>query len=192
MREHVVLSRFDSATVDEGKECRRKQPIPPACAGAVYYLHKARSLKPPGSGNRGMGPWGLLMFYNISNHPSAKWSAEQLTAARSLGGEVRDVAFPNVAPGASYLEVATMANGLVLGLGAKPGDVCMVQGEFTLTYMLTWLLRRGGCVVVAACTDRKVQERVLEGGKVEKTATFEFVQFREVVEPPPMSELVRP
>jgi hypothetical protein len=134
----------------------------------------------------------VLMFFNISNHPSAKWASEQLAAARALGGEVRDVAFPSVPPGASYQEVALMANGLALGLGTKPGDVCMVQGEFTLTYMLTWLLRRGGCVVVAACTDRKVQERVLEGGKVEKTSTFEFVQFREVVEPPPMTELVRP
>jgi len=132
------------------------------------------------------------MFFNISNHPSAKWGDEQRHAAHAIGGDIRDIAFPNVPPGASYQEVALMAHGLVSGLGAKPGDVCMVQGEFTLTYMLTWLLRLAGCVVVAACTDRKVQERALGDGKVEKTSVFEFVQFREVVEPPPMSELVRP
>ena len=99
------------------------------------------------------------MFLNISNHPSSKWTTEQLNAARLLagghlvcavcgqscpngfcpycngnlpgpsptkvvGGEVRDIQFPNVPPTASYREVQLMANALVADLpweGARGG-----------------------------------------------------------------------
>jgi hypothetical protein len=133
----------------------------------------------------------VLMFYNISNHPSSKWAPEQLTAARALGGEVRDVPFPNVPPTACASQVEELARDLLspmlVNRRREAGDVFMVQGEFSLTYVVTRLLLSAGRKVVVACTERKVQEREVGGGKVEKTAVFEFVQFREVVNPPIMT-----
>ncbi len=118
------------------------------------------------------------MFVNISNHPSARWSTEQRNAALGLGGDIRDIQFPNVPPTASMNEVGRLAEDLASQV--EPGSVVMVQGEFSLTFMLTRRLIGRGCRVVVACTERTVQERELEGGKVEKTAVFEFVQFRPV------------
>lgn len=118
------------------------------------------------------------MFFNISNHPSAKWSAEQLAAAGALGGTVTDIAFPNVPPLASSEEVGKMAD----ELSAKVPDdgAAMVMGEFSLVYALTRRLRSRGVKVYTACTDRKVVEKTKEDGSVEKTAVFLFVTFRAV------------
>lgn len=117
------------------------------------------------------------MFYNISNHPSAKWSAEQLTAAQQLGGEVRDIAFPAVPTSATTVEIAAMADQLASQVA--DGDVAMVQGEFSLTYSLTRRLRDRGLRVVVACTDRKSVEVQKPDGTVEKTTVFEFAGFRD-------------
>lgn len=118
-----------------------------------------------------------MAFYNISNHPSAKWSASQLEAARSLGGEVQDIAFPAVPATASTEAVVQMA----AEIAAKvPADcICaMVQGEMTLTLGIVRLLQARGIICVAACSDRKTVEAVDASGKTVKTAVFEFVQFR--------------
>jgi hypothetical protein len=117
------------------------------------------------------------MFINVSNHPSAKWSAEQLSAAKALGGgEVRDIQFPNVPPAASMTDVAELATNLAAQIGDT--DVAMVQGEASLCYSLTMRLRKRGLRVVVACTERKVQEVTKIDGSVEKTAVFAFVGFR--------------
>lgn len=119
------------------------------------------------------------MFVNISNHPSAKWGLAQLEAAKALGGDVRDIQFPNVPSTATSEDVAALADSLVAQV--EPGAAVMCQGEFSLTFAVTSRLLAKGHQVVVACTERKVQERQLEGGKVEKTATFEFVAFRQVL-----------
>jgi hypothetical protein len=136
----------------------------------------------------------VLMFYNISNHPSSKWEYGQLLAARALGGDVRDVAFPHVPPMACESQVKELVRDLLSPLlvnrRREDGDVFMVQGEFSLTYMATRLLLSVGRKVVVACTDRTVWRRELGEGRVEKTSFFKFVQFREVVEPPLMKWVV--
>lgn len=48
------------------------------------------------------------MFINVSNHPSARWGAEQRAAAEQWG-EIVDLAFPNIAPEADTQSVATLA-----------------------------------------------------------------------------------
>ena len=121
------------------------------------------------------------MFYNISNHPSSKWSEGQLAAAKQLGGEIRDIAFPNVPPTATFDDVTSLALATLKQLPGNSGDVYMVQGEFSLTYTMTSLLGFLKARVVVACSDRKVVERQLEDGKTSKEAVFEFVQFRDVL-----------
>jgi len=127
------------------------------------------------------------MFINISNHPSSRWSEAQLSAAKALGcGDVWDIAFPNVPPGASPDEVTTLAfttigkcSDLLHSRWEEP-RIFMVQGEFSLTYKITSLLHFVKEVVVVACSERKTVERQLEDGKTSKEAVFEFVQFRKV------------
>lgn len=117
-----------------------------------------------------------MVFVNISNHPSKKWSESQLNAAKSLvnGGEVIDIACPNVASNATEGEVENLAAGLAQTL--LPCDVVLVQGEMTLVYTLVSMLKEKGTKCVAATTERVVTEK--DGVK---TSVFNFVKFRQYV-----------
>lgn len=120
----------------------------------------------------------MAMFVNISNHPSSRWSSAQLEAAKKLGGgEVVDIAFPNVPATATTEQVVQMAAELT----AQVPDTCtvaMVQGEMTLVLAIVRILQVRGITCVAACSDRRVVEQVQPDGSTVKTAVFEFVQFR--------------
>lgn len=121
------------------------------------------------------------MFINISNHPSNRWGKKQLEAAKALtnDGLVGDIPFPTVSATASSSEVISMADSLYSDIMSKRPDAVMVAGEFTLTYTIIKLLMQHGVKVVAACSDRCVQEVVNEDGTTTKTVNFEFIQFRE-------------
>ena len=125
------------------------------------------------------------MFVNVSNHPSARWSPEQIEAALALGGgEIRDVQFPNVPAMSTTSDVLDMAIDLVEDLfhevGAGQGDTVMVQGEFSLTISTVERLIAYGLKCVVACSEREVIETVNDDGSTTKTAVFKFRQFREV------------
>jgi hypothetical protein len=119
----------------------------------------------------------VLTFINISNHPSSKWSAEQVEEAKRLGGVIVDMPFPNVPAGASRSEVGRLADEVM----ARVPDyaIAMVQGEFSLTYAITRRLRWRGTRVVVATSERQVREQVKDG-KTEKVAVYEFRGFRDV------------
>jgi glutamate dehydrogenase/leucine dehydrogenase len=110
------------------------------------------------------------MFVNISNHPTSKWGERQLAVA---GGQVRDIAFPNVSPTATSEEVVATAKNIADELSGIEPDTAMVQGEFSLTYVLSRMLIAMGWQVVVATTERNVTE--VDGKKV---VDFQFVQFR--------------
>jgi len=117
------------------------------------------------------------VFLNISNHPSAKWSAQHRAAAEILGTSIVDVPFPNVPPSSQTEEVAAMAKNLVAGLAspvAGADDYAMVQGEASMCWELSRRMLSLGWHVCVATTER----RVVEGEGGQKTATFEFCQFR--------------
>jgi len=57
----------------------------------------------------------------------------------------------------------------------------MCQGEFTLAFAVIAGLKRQGITVLAACSERKVYEKRING-TTQKTAFFEFRKFREYVE----------
>ncbi len=46
----------------------------------------------------------MCTFINLSNHPSATWSEEQLSAA-SKYGKIIDINFPNITPEMSDIEI---------------------------------------------------------------------------------------
>lgn len=121
-----------------------------------------------------------MNFYNISNHPSAKWSEEQLKAAKVLvnGGEVIDVHFPNVPPTATSKEVQDLAWAIMAGV--EQGSTCMIMGESSLVFGLVMVAFIKRLNVVVSTTERKVVETAGLDGVVVKTATFEFCGFRDL------------
>jgi len=128
------------------------------------------------------------MFINISNHPSSRWDEKQLEAAKSLGGRVFDLPFPQVDPSASSEEVAELAKKTMSQIwdiikenmtttDTESDDfesvVVHVMGEQVLCWHLLCLLKDRRIPAVASTTERKVEEK--DGVK---TSVFQFVQFR--------------
>lgn len=116
------------------------------------------------------------MFINLSNHPSSGWGKEQQQAAQRIGNIV-DLPFPPVAPGASADEVKQMARELVehiLEMGDPATLTVHIMGEMTLTFSVVAALCPLGVRCVASTTERLVTE--VDGKKVSE---FHFVQFRD-------------
>ena len=123
------------------------------------------------------------MFINISNHPSSRWSDDQLGAAHRLDGEgeefvITDIPFPSIPADAGGDEIEQIAYNVfhaVIDMTAPTGAVVMVQGEFTFTLALVRLLQGAGYTCVAACSERQA----VENADGTKTVAFNFVRFRE-------------
>ncbi len=123
------------------------------------------------------------MFINLSNHPALKWSKEQSAAAAEYG-EIVDIPFPSVPAEADEAEVNALAETYaekVTDLSDPKQCVVMVQGEFTCSFRIIEKLIRKGYKVLAACSERMVEESRNEKGEYVKTAYFAFVRFREYI-----------
>ncbi len=116
------------------------------------------------------------MFVNLSNHPSAMWSTAQLVEAQKYG-EILDLPFPQVPARATVEQVADLAEDTVARVLELRPEMVMCQGEFTLTYAIVTRLKAAGVTVVAACSERMVEERMVDG-EYKKTISFAFEQFR--------------
>ena len=78
----------------------------------------------------------VKIFLNHTNHPSSKWSVEQISAAK-IFGEIVDVPFPNIPPQLDENEVKEIvAENLQEILNFSPA-VVLCQGE--LTILSQWL-----------------------------------------------------
>ncbi len=119
------------------------------------------------------------MLINLSNHPSSSWSDKQLSAAHDLYEEITDIPFPPISADSSRDRIMCIADGLVEKILCMKPDAVMCQGEFTLTYAVVSRLKQRGIKVISACSDRVAEELILPDGTIEKTAIFDFVQFRE-------------
>jgi hypothetical protein len=116
------------------------------------------------------------MFLNITNHPSSQWSLVQIQAAVALGGQISDIPFPAVKPTAAVEEIAALAEAIVAQVASDA--VCMVQGEWSLTYAITKRLRAKGVTVVVTTSERRVREQQKPDGTTEKVSIFDFCGFR--------------
>lgn len=119
------------------------------------------------------------MFINLSNHPSSKWSKEQLDAARQMSdGGIIDIPFPNIDPRAKEADIFKLAReytNRILALKEQPLEHTVhVMGEMTFTYTLVNILQLYGMTCVASTTERNVTENP-DGSK---TVSFRFVRFR--------------
>jgi hypothetical protein len=119
------------------------------------------------------------MLLNLSNHPSAAWSAQQLLAAQQQFGEVIDFPFPNIEPALPAYQVQKMAKETAqflqrFHIPQLEALTIHVMGEMTFTYHLVREFQKMNIPCVASTSNRTV----LEEGDGKKTVQFEFVQFR--------------
>ena len=118
------------------------------------------------------------MFINFSNHPSSRWSQDQLQAAEAFG-EIIDMMFPEVDPHQSEEEIKETAKTVVEEIVRHDPDFVMCQGEFCLSFAVATLLKEKGIRVGGACSERLTEESVDPEGRTEKKSYFRFVRFRE-------------
>ncbi len=117
------------------------------------------------------------MFINLSNHPFATWSSSQLSAAREYG-ELQEIAFPNIDPELSKVNVQKEADACVtMILETYPTEnlTVHIMGEQTFSYHVVKQLQKAGVRCVASTTERIVEETEDH----QKLVRFSFVQFRE-------------
>lgn len=117
------------------------------------------------------------MLINLSNHPSAKWSAEQAEAARRLFGEVVDLPFPVVDPAGDEDHIASLTDEYfrrILEIAEEQHVTVHLMGEMTLTYALVQRLHAHGIPCVASTTKRET----IDYADGRRESLFKFVQFR--------------
>ncbi|MDO4383768.1 MAG: hypothetical protein Q4C18_04675 [Eubacteriales bacterium] len=99
------------------------------------------------------------IFINYSNHPSNRWNPEQRAAAEKYG-RIVDMEFHKVSMDEDERDIEWEAYAEYCRIMALHPVAVMCQGEFTLTYVLIQLLQQAGVTVLAACSERKVEESI--------------------------------
>lgn len=116
------------------------------------------------------------MLINLTNHPSANWSKEQLEASACFG-EIVDYPFPMVSPEADEEIIIRQAAEIVYNIYQVYGQSNLtihLMGEFTMTVALLKEFSVRNIPCIASTTERIVTET--EPGK--KSVVFKFVRFR--------------
>lgn len=118
-------------------------------------------------------------FINLTNHPSSKWSSEQLNAAHEFASTIVDIPFPNVPASAHEDEVNEIINETVEKVLAIGKDVVVhIAGEPVVTHAIVNSLIQCGIPSFASTTERNVVETTNPDGTTSKVVQFKFVQFR--------------
>lgn len=116
------------------------------------------------------------LFINLSNHPSDKWSKEQLDAAKAYG-ECMDMPFPSIDPLEDENKISEIADKYVAEImdKAKDYDVTVhAMGEMNLTFNIVSKLQKRGITCVASTSYRITEEM----GDGTKKIEFHFKRFR--------------
>lgn len=117
------------------------------------------------------------IVFNISNHPSAKWSKEQIAACNNA--VICDIPFPNVNPEATAYELdascfafADWLTSLTQGMD-KTRVTFHIAGQQGALFRIVGFLKMGGYNAVFASSKRIVETHEDNS----KTIRFEFTQF---------------
>ena len=121
------------------------------------------------------------MFVNFSNHPSSRWSEEQLKTARQEYGEIVDVPFPALDPCMDEKAIAEIGEDCIEKILKLSPCAVMCQGEFTLTFYVVKRLMNKGISCISACSERSSIEVMQEDGSVRKESLFLFRGFRKYI-----------
>lgn len=117
------------------------------------------------------------IFLNHTNHPSSKWSVEQISAAK-IFGEIIDFPFPNIPPQADEIEIKKIVEENLREILNFSPAVVLCQGEFNYTFAMVTELKKNNIPVAAATSERIVSTVIEEDGSSKSLSTFRFVRFR--------------
>lgn len=120
------------------------------------------------------------MLINLSNHPSSKWSLEQIRTAKKVYVRIMDLKFPDISPNTELIEVMKESAKYLIEImnifahHSEENNAVHIMGEFTFTFNLLEILKQNNISAVASTTSREVYEDK-KGNKVSK---FNFIRFR--------------
>jgi hypothetical protein len=120
------------------------------------------------------------MLINLSNHPSSKWSKEQLGSAKNAYSSIVDLVFPEISPFLDLAEIEQIAEDYLIKIknaliqSKDDSNAVHIMGEFTFTFNLLEMLKKNNIPAVASTTSREVYEDK-DGNKLSK---FNFIRFR--------------
>ena len=117
-------------------------------------------------------------FINHTNHSSVQWSREQRVAAEKYG-EIVDLPFPNVGADWNEEKISQFVEINAKKIIEMNPAAVLCQGEYNYTYSMINYLKRNNIVVLAAASERIVDEKVQLDGTTQKVSSFKFVQFRQ-------------
>lgn len=117
----------------------------------------------------------MKLLINVSNHPVSNWSDEQ----KKGWDKIIDIPFPNVPPQADTNELVDLKEKIFNKVLEIKNEYnvelfVMLQGEFTLCYMLYGSICMNTYAILAIPTT----ERVVEEKDGKKISTFKFVKWR--------------
>ena len=112
------------------------------------------------------------VLVNFTNHPSKAWEENQKGAAEQYG-TILDLPFPTVDPEGDEAYIEALAEQYLSRIEALSPTAVLCQGEFCLTYQIVSRLKKKGITVLAACSERCVEEK---GSR--KEVMFRFQRFR--------------
>lgn len=115
----------------------------------------------------------MKTFVNFSNHPIEMWDEKQIRAAEQYGKPV-DIRFPSVDPRGDEAYIEELAEQCVEQILREEPETVLCQGEFCLAFSVVEKLKAKQITVVAACSERRVEEC----GDHRKV-TFIFERFRQ-------------
>lgn len=118
------------------------------------------------------------IFINLSNHPSSRWSEEQMSAAREYG-DIIDIPFPQVDDFCDEDDILKLVDKYCKDIltethGRIQNIVVHIMGEMTFTYAMVKELSLMGFTCLASTTER-ITEELPDGSKNVK---FKFCRFR--------------
>lgn len=124
----------------------------------------------------------MKLFINYSNHPTSKWSEEQLNAAKEMADRVVDESFPQINPEATEFDVIDLAkseiNRLFQTYSGYDEFVIHIAGEMTFTAYFVSQINKWWAAD-AICITSTTKRDVVENSDGSKTVKFGFVRFRQ-------------
>ena len=117
------------------------------------------------------------IFLNHTNHPSDKWSSEQISAAK-IFGEIKDFPFPNIPPKIDSDEIKKIVSENLQEILKISPSAVLCQGEFNYTFAMVTELKKNNIPVFAATSERIVSTLTDDDGITKRISTFRFVRFR--------------
>lgn len=126
----------------------------------------------------------MKVFINYSNHPTSKWSEEQLNAAKEMADRIVDEQFPQIDPKATEFDVIELAKGEINRLFQTYSGynelIIHIAGEMTFTAYFVSQINKWWAAN-AICITSTTKRDVVENEDGSKTVKFKFVRFRQYI-----------